>query len=191
MQSLSLSLSLSQGLSAALMRGFALSLRLDELWFAPKNDRHASSLRALNYPPLGPGSRFPAPPLGQLRASAHTDYGVLTVLKPGGPGLQVFLFAFFKKMLFFAFKTNPPQYLFFRSLWENCGGRVHRVYAQLFPLCVNPRQTTHQQQPQPANPPRQPQTTREAFRCSCEAGRGSTRRWTWTRTPGSWSTWGT
>mmetsp|Transcript_23456 Transcript_23456/g.50839 ORF Transcript_23456/g.50839 Transcript_23456/m.50839 type:complete len:138 (+) Transcript_23456:689-1102(+) len=26
---------------------------------------------------------------GQLRASAHTDYGALTILKSGGPGLQV------------------------------------------------------------------------------------------------------
>lgn len=68
------------------MRGFALSLRLEEDWFASKTNRHASSLRALNYPSLGPG--FEAVP-GQMRASAHTDYGVLTVLKSGGPGLQV------------------------------------------------------------------------------------------------------
>jgi isopenicillin N synthase-like dioxygenase len=73
------------------MRGFALSLDLDEHWFVAKNDRHASSLRALNYPALGPGSPHPPSQPGQMRASAHTDYGVLTILKSGGPGLQVFL----------------------------------------------------------------------------------------------------
>lgn len=70
------------------MRGFALSLELDEHWFVSKNDKHASSLRALNYPALGAGSSLQPKP-GQMRASAHTDYGVLTILKSGGPGLQV------------------------------------------------------------------------------------------------------
>lgn len=74
-------------LCADLLKGFALALELeDERWFAGKTDRHASSLRALNYPQLD--SRAPPAP-GQLRASAHTDYGVLTVLRSGGAGLQV------------------------------------------------------------------------------------------------------
>jgi len=73
-------------LCADLLKGFALALELeDERWFAGKTDRHASSLRALNYPQLD--SRAPPAP-GQLRASAHTDYGVLTVLRSGGAGLQ-------------------------------------------------------------------------------------------------------
>jgi len=72
-----------EGLSAALMRGFALALDLHENWFETKTNKHASSLRALNYPTLGSGL---APKPGQLRASAHTDYGVLTILKSGGPG---------------------------------------------------------------------------------------------------------
>jgi isopenicillin N synthase-like dioxygenase len=75
-----------EGLSASLMQGFALALKLDEDWFAGKVDRHASSLRSLNYPALR-GDLAPKP--GQMRASAHTDYGVLTILKSGGPGLQV------------------------------------------------------------------------------------------------------
>ena len=73
-------------LSAALMRGFALALDLEENWFVDKNDRHASTLRSLNYPTVS-GMKPPKP--GQMRASAHTDYGVLTILKSGGPGLQV------------------------------------------------------------------------------------------------------
>jgi len=73
-------------LSAALMRGFALSLDLEENWFESKNDCHASTLRSLNYPTLD-GQAPPVP--GQMRASAHTDYGALTILKSGGPGLQV------------------------------------------------------------------------------------------------------
>jgi len=73
-----------EDLSQALMRGFALSLDLPENWFEDKTDRHASSLRALNYPTV---DQEPEP--GQTRASAHTDYGVLTILKSGGPGLQV------------------------------------------------------------------------------------------------------
>jgi len=73
-------------LSSNLLRMFALALKLPEDWFEDKIDRHVSALRALNYP------HQDQPPLpGQLRASAHTDYGSLTILKqdnaPGG--LQV------------------------------------------------------------------------------------------------------
>ena len=48
-------------------------------------DRHTSAMRALNYPPAAG-----APP-EQLGASAHSDYGTLTVLlaDPDQPGLQV------------------------------------------------------------------------------------------------------
>jgi len=73
-------------LSQGLMRGFALSLDLKEDWFVSKSNIHASSIRALNYPRLE-GQSPPEP--GRIRASAHTDYGVLTILKSGGPGLQV------------------------------------------------------------------------------------------------------
>lgn len=71
-------------LAATLLRSFALALGLDEQWFEDKIDRHASALRALNYPRL-----TVAPKEQQLRASAHTDYGSLTILRSGGPGLQV------------------------------------------------------------------------------------------------------
>lgn len=49
-------------------------------------DRHLSALRGLNYPPLS----APARP-GQLRAGEHSDYGTLTILRPGAGtgGLEV------------------------------------------------------------------------------------------------------
>ena len=76
-----------ENLSASLLETFALALKLpSEHWFEDKIDRHRCALRALHYPhPKGPV------PEGQLRASAHTDYGSLTILlqdnAPGG--LQV------------------------------------------------------------------------------------------------------
>lgn len=73
-------------LADRLMSFFALGLRLPPDFFADKIDRSPSGLRAINYPDL---QEEPAP--GQIRASAHTDYGTLTILRqddaPGG--LQV------------------------------------------------------------------------------------------------------
>lgn len=63
---------------------FAIALELPPYWFESNFDRHQSALRLLNYPLL---SNKPAS--GQLRAGEHTDYGALTILKSGGPGLQV------------------------------------------------------------------------------------------------------
>ncbi len=78
-------------LAARLLSLMATALGLDEAYFAPLIDRHASAMRALRYPPLA----GPARP-GQLRAGAHTDYGTLTILlrdghddRPGAGGLQV------------------------------------------------------------------------------------------------------
>lgn len=74
-------------LAADLLRGFALALELsDENFFDSFITHHASALRALNYPHMD-GSNAPVP--GQLRASAHTDYGSLTILRSDSPGLQV------------------------------------------------------------------------------------------------------
>jgi isopenicillin N synthase-like dioxygenase len=65
------------------MRQFALALSLDEHWFDDKVDKHISTLQLSNYP----DQKIP-PQLGQLRASAHSDWGSLTILKtedrPGG-----------------------------------------------------------------------------------------------------------
>jgi isopenicillin N synthase-like dioxygenase len=81
-------------LSLLLLRILALGLQLEQDWFDSRMDHHCSALRILNYYPIinqtnatvvtncnntGP----------MIRASAHTDYGALTILKSGGPGLQV------------------------------------------------------------------------------------------------------
>jgi isopenicillin N synthase-like dioxygenase len=72
-------------LAARLLRIMAVGLELTPGYFDPMIDRHTSALRALNYPPMNGALD------GQLGASAHTDYGTLTVLlaDPTQPGLQV------------------------------------------------------------------------------------------------------
>lgn len=71
-------------LALSLAQAMALGLELPRNHFVDKMDRHQSALRLLNYPNV----TEPTPP-GQLRAGAHTDYGAFTILKSGGPGLQV------------------------------------------------------------------------------------------------------
>jgi isopenicillin N synthase-like dioxygenase len=74
------------GLVTFLMRLAALALDVDERFFDDKVDRSIGTMR-LNYYP----AQAMAPRPGQLRASAHTDYGGFTILSgedvPGG--LQV------------------------------------------------------------------------------------------------------
>ena len=74
-----------ESLSAMLCRVSALALGLPERFFDDKIDRHITSGRINFYP------RQDAPPAeGQLRAGAHTDYGMLTILSgEPAPGLQV------------------------------------------------------------------------------------------------------
>ena len=74
------------GLAATVRQIFAAALRLEPDHFEDRFRGHLSSLRVIDYPEQS------APPLpGQLRAGAHSDYGVLTILRtedaPGG--LQV------------------------------------------------------------------------------------------------------
>jgi isopenicillin N synthase-like dioxygenase len=73
-------------LCARLLSLMASALDLPAGHFEPLINRHTSALRMINYPELfGPSAE------GQQRASAHTDYGTLTVLlaDPRQPGLQV------------------------------------------------------------------------------------------------------
>ena len=74
-----------EALSGVLCRISALALGLPESWFADKIDRHITAARINFYP------RQENPPAeGQLRAGAHTDYGMLTILSgEPAPGLQV------------------------------------------------------------------------------------------------------
>lgn len=73
-------------LAKDLLRLSALALDLPETWFDDKIDRHISRLNVRLYP-----EQKVAPLPGQLRAAAHTDYGTVTILKPGDTigGLQV------------------------------------------------------------------------------------------------------
>ncbi len=73
-------------LAARILSLFALALELPSDFFAASIIRHASALRALDYPALDT-----APREGQLRAGAHSDYGSLTVLlaEPGSRGLEI------------------------------------------------------------------------------------------------------
>jgi isopenicillin N synthase-like dioxygenase len=64
-----------EGLARTLCHIFALALNLPPDYFADKTDRHISQLRLMHYPPPV------EPPLpGQLRAGAHSDLGMMTLI---------------------------------------------------------------------------------------------------------------
>jgi isopenicillin N synthase-like dioxygenase len=73
-------------LAGHILTGFAMAMELPDDFFEQYVDHHASALRAINYPAIA--SRDAVLP-GQCRASAHTDYGTITILRTDGPGLQV------------------------------------------------------------------------------------------------------
>ncbi len=74
-------------LIGVLMSLAALALDLPEDYFADKIDRHVTAMRINHYPP-----QRTAPPPGQIRAGAHTDFGTFTILmgenEPGGLQIQ-------------------------------------------------------------------------------------------------------
>lgn len=72
-------------LAHQLLGAFTIALGLQENWFEDKMDKHLSALRSNNYP----DQKGMSVPEGSIRCSAHTDYGTITILKSGGPGLQV------------------------------------------------------------------------------------------------------
>ncbi len=73
-------------LARDLLRLSALALDLPEGYFEDKIDRHIGRLSFKLYP-----EQKVKPLPGQLRAGAHTDYGTVTILRPGDSvgGLQV------------------------------------------------------------------------------------------------------
>jgi isopenicillin N synthase-like dioxygenase len=73
-------------LARDLLRLSALALELPETYFDEKIDRHIGRLSIKLYP-----EQKVKPLPGQLRAGAHTDYGTVTILRPGDSvgGLQV------------------------------------------------------------------------------------------------------
>ena len=64
-------------LAARLLCTMATGLGLRREWFDSMVDRHTSAMRALNYPSVGDVGDVPD---DQFGASAHTDYGTLTIL---------------------------------------------------------------------------------------------------------------
>ena len=77
-------------LAKILFRGLAMALKLDDAsWFLQEglfDEAHQSALRILNYPEL---EYVQTDATNVIRAGAHTDYGAITILKSGGPGLQL------------------------------------------------------------------------------------------------------
>ena len=70
-------------LGEKLLAAVARSLALDERWFASKIDHGNSILRAIHYPPIGPG-------VEGVRAAAHEDINLITLLVGSGePGLEI------------------------------------------------------------------------------------------------------
>ena len=83
-----------QALAQHLLQIFAVTLQLPADWFDDKMDRHLSALRLLHYYEIetkttNNDNHHQYNNNTLLRAGPHTDYGVLTILKTGGPGLQV------------------------------------------------------------------------------------------------------
>lgn len=78
-------------LARILFRGFALALQLEDVnWFVREgvfDDGHQCALRILNYPSIK-YCRVDDEKV-HIRAGGHTDYGAMTILKSGGPGLQL------------------------------------------------------------------------------------------------------
>ena len=78
-------------LAKILFRGLSMALKLSDVsWFLHEgrfDDGHQCALRILNYPEL----EYVQTDVSKIhiRAGAHTDYGAMTILKSGGPGLQL------------------------------------------------------------------------------------------------------
>lgn len=74
-------------LTERMMELCALGIGLEGSFFQDKIDRHITAMRINHYP-----AQDTPPEPGQLRAGAHTDYGLLTILngenKPGGLQVQ-------------------------------------------------------------------------------------------------------
>lgn len=91
-------------LTRQLMQLSALGLGLPEMFFEDKIDRHITAMRINHYP-----AQINPPQAGQLRAGAHTDYGLLTILngenKPGG--LEVLT----KQGKWIAVETEPHSFV--------------------------------------------------------------------------------
>ncbi len=64
-----------EALEGHLLHAAAIALGIDETFFDDKVDRHVSAMRINHYP-----AQDTPPPEGRIRAGAHTDYGLMTIL---------------------------------------------------------------------------------------------------------------
>lgn len=70
-------------LGARLLAAIARALKLEPTWFDARIDHGNSILRAIHYPPIAPGA-------GGVRAAAHEDINLITLLVGSGePGLEI------------------------------------------------------------------------------------------------------
>ena len=107
------------GFGRQLLRAVALHLSLEETWFDDKVDMGNSILRLLHYPPQ------PNPPAeGSVRAGAHEDINVITLLLGAEEaGLEV------KHRSGKRLAVNPPP----GALVINCGDMLQRLTAGVLP----------------------------------------------------------
>lgn len=104
---------------AQLLKGVALHLGLDEDWFGDKVDMGNSILRLLHYPP-----QENPPPAGTVRAGAHEDINVITLLLGAEEsGLQVLHRS--GEWL----SVNPPL----GTIVINCGDMLQRLTGGILP----------------------------------------------------------
>lgn len=102
-----------------LLEGVALHLALPEIWFDDKVNFGNSILRLLHYPP-----QQTPPPKGTVRAGAHEDINVITLLLGAEEaGLQVLHRS--GEWL----DVNPPE----GALVINCGDMLQRLTAGVLP----------------------------------------------------------
>ncbi|MEM9938048.1 MAG: 2-oxoglutarate and iron-dependent oxygenase domain-containing protein [Pseudomonadota bacterium] len=104
---------------AELLKGVALHLGLEETWFDNKVDMGNSILRLLHYPP-----QENPPPAGTVRAGAHEDINVITLLLGAEEsGLQVL----HKSGEWLS--VNPPL----GAIVINCGDMLQRLTGGILP----------------------------------------------------------
>ena len=104
---------------AALLRGVALYLGLEEDWFENRVNVGNSILRLLHYPP-----QMPPPAAGTERAGAHEDINLITLLLGAEePGLQA------KHSSGAWLDVNPPE----GAIVINCGDMLQRMTAGILP----------------------------------------------------------
>ncbi|MEO0466368.1 MAG: 2OG-Fe(II) oxygenase family protein [Pseudomonadota bacterium] len=102
-----------------LLQAVALHLGLERNWFTPRIDEGNSILRLLHYPP-----QTEPPPEGSVRAGAHEDINVITLLLGADEaGLEV------QHRSGEWLAVNPPE----GSLVVNCGDMLDRLTGGILP----------------------------------------------------------